>query len=99
MTIPQAAIDAAATAVHQEINLDTEDGSEIVRECNGTCDGIAEGLLRAAFPHLLADYRERLILAESRILAMRGGEVDRLKGKAEGIRLALSYLDEIGRES
>lgn len=56
----------------------------------------------------LSDFRERLVKADDKLLTMRderrassrGSERDlqsiaRLDGKAEGVRLALSYFDEV----
>ena len=51
--------------------------------------------------NLIADYRDRLRRAESALLALirattpTSPERTRLKGKLEGVRLALSYLREM----
>ena len=48
-----------------------------------------------------ADYRERLVQAVARLEGLAPNaqrfSPDRLRGKAEGVRLALSYLDEMTR--
>lgn len=56
--------------------------------------------------YLVADFRKRLVAASHVVADMayepwvrQAGQRERLKGKDEGIRLALSYLDEMLRES
>jgi hypothetical protein len=65
--------------------------------------------LEAAAPHIassaLAGLRERLVGADQSLRgsvreapsSMRADEMTRLNGKAEGVRLAMSYLDEMTR--
>ena len=61
---------------------------------------MAAALLEPAQAGVLADLRERLVTANERLLKMAdGGHGDRLRAKAEGVRLALSYLDEAMKEA
>lgn len=51
---------------------------------------------------VLADLRERLVKADAEIKALAAdsdgpGRIARLQGKSQGVRLALSYLDEVSR--
>lgn len=50
----------------------------------------------------VVELRERLCNADAELIAMTAAgrtryETERLTGKAEGVRLAISYLDEIAR--
>ena len=92
-TIPRVAIDAAVTSRVRD-RLDVTE--QLARR-------IADGALRAALPGMLADYRDRLVTeacaletyptgpdASAALFAIRCA-------KAEGVRRALSYLDEMLR--
>lgn len=87
--IPQSAIDAGSRSL---IPVDIASHAEV-----------AEVVLTAALPHLLADHRERLVKASAEIAAMADQQKDmgnsyfRLCGKQQGLDLALSYLDEMTR--
>lgn len=67
------------------------------------CREVSETALAAALPHLLADYRERLVTAAAELAAKAdtSAEMDnayfRVIGKEQGVKLSLSYLDEMLR--
>ena len=84
----------------------SDDAVDAVKKSSGyglTLDDRIRVGLHAALPHLLADYRERLVKASAEMghLADERGEMDnhyfRLGGKIQGVDLALSYLDEMLR--
>lgn len=87
--IPDPAISAAADV------MEAMDGADLT--------AVAEESLKAALPHLLADYRERLVEAAAKLGAIADERTEedsnyfRIIGKQQGVNLALSYLDEILR--
>ena len=99
MNIPKEAVEAMCC-----IPLETEEEDDFAF----LAPSQAAGLIQAALPALLADYRARLEQASAELDQMRTADQVsdsydplrrqiRLDGKAEGVRLALSYLDEMTR--
>lgn len=66
-------------------------------------DGSGRAGRRVARDEVLADLRERFVKADAQLLALASKRSQseeakrRLEAKAEGVRLALSYLDEVTR--
>lgn len=63
---------------------------------------VAQAAIDAAVTAVLSDLRERLVKADAEIKALAAdsdgpGRIARLQGKSQGVRLALSYLDEVSR--
>jgi hypothetical protein len=89
VNIPESAIEAVA-----EIMNEADDPGSVAT---------ISAALTAALPHLLADHRERLIAAGAERRA-RADDFqigwrarEHAEAEAKGIRLALSYLDEMLR--
>ena len=94
MNIPKEAVEAMCC-----IPLETEEEEDFAF----LAPSQAAGLIQAALPALLADYRARLEQASAELgkLADQSKDVNsyffRLCGKQQGVDLALSYLDELTR--